>query len=134
MSVDNESRYLAPGVSKREAWSWAMFDFANSGYTTVVITAIFNAYFVAVVTNNQDWGTFAWTASLAASYALIMVAAPLVGAYADAYAAKKTVAAAVYGGLHFVYSVALFYRPRRSLVSSCANCSIQFFFSAAVKI
>jgi UMF1 family MFS transporter len=66
-----------------------MFDFANSGYTTVVITAIFNAYFVGVVTNNQDWGTFAWTASLAVSYALIMVAAPLLGAYADAYAAKK---------------------------------------------
>jgi UMF1 family MFS transporter len=89
MSVGNGSRYLAAGVSKREAWSWAMFDFANSGYTTVVITAIFNAYFVGVVTNNQDWGTFAWTASLAVSYALIMVAAPLIGAYADAYAAKK---------------------------------------------
>lgn len=89
MSSGNESRYLAAGVSKREAWSWAMFDFANSGYTTVVITAIFNAYFVGVVTNNEDWGTFAWTASLGVSYALIIVAAPLLGAYADAYAAKK---------------------------------------------
>ena len=66
-----------------------MFDFANSGYTTVVITAIFNAYFVGVVINNEDWGTFAWTASLGASYGLIIVAAPLLGAYADAYAAKK---------------------------------------------
>jgi UMF1 family MFS transporter len=66
-----------------------MFDFANSGYTTVVITAIFNAYFVGVVTNNEDWGTFAWTASLGVSYALIIVAAPLLGAYADAHAAKK---------------------------------------------
>ena len=89
MSSGNESRYLAAGVSKREVWSWAMFDFANSGYTTVVITAIFNAYFVGIVTNNEDWGTFAWTASLGVSYALIIVAAPLVGAYADAYAAKK---------------------------------------------
>lgn len=89
MLLGNRSQYLASGVSKREAWSWAMFDFANSGYTTVVITAIFNAYFVGVVTNNQDWGTFAWTASLAVSYALVIVAAPLVGAYADAYAAKK---------------------------------------------
>jgi MFS transporter, UMF1 family len=89
MPLGNKSQYLAAGVSKREAWSWAMFDFANSGYTTVVITAIFNAYFVGVVTNNQDWGTFAWTASLAVSYALVIVAAPLFGAYADAYAAKK---------------------------------------------
>ena len=66
-----------------------MYDFANSGYTTVVITAIFNAYFVAVVAGNAPWATFAWTLSLAVSYAFIMFAAPLIGAYADAYAAKK---------------------------------------------
>jgi UMF1 family MFS transporter len=66
-----------------------MYDFANSGYTTVVITAIFNAYFVAVVAGNQPWATFVWTAALALSYAVIMFSAPLIGAYADAYAAKK---------------------------------------------
>jgi UMF1 family MFS transporter len=89
MTQNDESRYLAEGVSPREAWSWAMFDFANSGYTTVVITAIFNAYFVAVVARGEEWGTFAWTASLAVSYALIVLTAPALGAYADAYAAKK---------------------------------------------
>ena len=66
-----------------------MFDFANSGYTTVVITTIFNAYFVSVVARDQDWGTFAWTATLAVSYALIIITAPILGIYADIYAAKK---------------------------------------------
>ena len=66
-----------------------MYDFANSGYTTVVITAVFNAYFVAVVAGNTPWATFAWTAALAVSYALIVVTAPVIGAYADAHAAKK---------------------------------------------
>jgi len=80
---------LAETVTFREAWAWAMYDFANSGYTTVVITAIFNAYFVAVVAGNQPWATFAWTAALALSYAAIIFTAPLIGAYADAYAAKK---------------------------------------------
>ncbi|WP_137886380.1 MFS transporter [Pseudomonas sp. 2FE] len=80
---------LAPGVTRREAWSWAMFDFANSGYTTVVITAVFNAYFVAVVAEGQTWGTLAWTSALALSYALVILTAPLVGAYADALACKK---------------------------------------------
>ncbi|SFL15899.1 MFS transporter, UMF1 family [Nitrosomonas aestuarii] len=84
-----QSQNFTEGVSRREVWSWAMFDFANSGYTTVVITAIFNAYFVAVVAGNEDWGTFAWTASLAASYMLIILTAPALGAYADAYAMKK---------------------------------------------
>ena len=66
-----------------------MFDFANSGYTTVVITAIFSAYFVSVVAGNAAWATLAWTITLAASYALVMLTGPLIGAYADAHASKK---------------------------------------------
>ncbi len=72
-----------------EVWAWAMYDFANSGYTTVVITAIFNAYFVSVVALNHSWATLAWTAALAASYLLVMITGPLIGAWADAHAAKK---------------------------------------------
>jgi len=80
---------LQPGVRKREVWAWAMYDFANSGYTTVVITAVFSAYFVAVVAGNAPWATFAWTLALSVSYALVMLTAPLIGAYADAHASKK---------------------------------------------
>jgi len=80
---------LQAGVRPREVWAWAMYDFANSGYTTVVVTAVFNAYFVAVVAAGQSWGTFAWTLALSISYALIIFTAPIIGAYADARAAKK---------------------------------------------
>ena len=89
MASKDKSTYLAANVNRREVCSWAMFDFANSGYTTVVITTIFNAYFVSMVARNQDWGTFAWTATLAVSYVLIIITAPIIGIYADAYAAKK---------------------------------------------
>ncbi len=87
--ADRPGASLAPGVSRREVFSWAMYDFANSGYTTVVITAVFNAYFVAEVAGRAPWATFAWTAALAVSYALIVLTAPVIGAYADAHAAKK---------------------------------------------
>ncbi len=66
-----------------------MYDFANSGYTTVVITAVFSAYFVGSVADKAPWATFAWTAALSVSYAAVMLTAPLVGAWADARAAKK---------------------------------------------
>ncbi len=82
---------LNPGVKKREVFGWAMYDFANSGYTTVVLTAVFNAYFVGVVARGADWGTLAWTLALGVSNALVMVTMPLLGAYADAHAAKKRV-------------------------------------------
>jgi UMF1 family MFS transporter len=66
-----------------------MYDFANSGYTTVVITAVFSAYFVAGVAGNAPWATFVWTLALSVSYALVMLTAPLIGAHADAHASKK---------------------------------------------
>ncbi len=80
---------LAPGVRPREAVSWAMYDFANSGYTTVVVTAVFNAYFVGVVAAGQPWATIAWTLSLAVSYAATILLGPLIGTYADRYGRKK---------------------------------------------
>ncbi len=82
---------LNPGVARREVFGWAMYDFANSGYTTVVITAVFNAYFVGVVAGGADWGTLAWTLTLGLSNALVMLATPLLGAWADGRAAKKAV-------------------------------------------
>lgn len=46
---------LNPGVSRREVWAWAMYDFANSGYTTVILTTVFSTYFVAVVAQSARW-------------------------------------------------------------------------------
>ncbi|HZY19448.1 MAG TPA: MFS transporter [Ramlibacter sp.] len=80
---------LNPGVRRREVFGWAMYDFANSGYTTVVITAVFAAYFVGGIAGKAPWATFAWTAALSASYAIVMVTMPSLGAYADLRAAKK---------------------------------------------
>jgi len=83
------SKALSGDVKLREVWAWSMYDFANSAYTTVVITAVFSAYFVGAVAGNAPWATFAWTAALSASYAAILLSGPLVGAWADAHASKK---------------------------------------------
>jgi len=80
---------LNDGVKKREVFGWAMYDFANSGYTTVVLTAVFNSYFVGVVAGKASWATLAWTLALGLSSALVMLVMPALGAYADLRAAKK---------------------------------------------
>ncbi len=80
---------LQSGVGAREVWSWAMYDFANSGYTTVVLTTVFNAYFVGVVAAGRSWGTLALTAALSLSYLAVMLTMPGLGARADARAAKR---------------------------------------------
>lgn len=80
---------LKPGVRPRELLGWAMYDFANSGYTTVVITAVFAAYFVGGVAGGASWATLAWTLGLSLSYAIVMLTMPGLGAWADRHAAKK---------------------------------------------
>jgi MFS transporter, UMF1 family len=84
-----DSKALQPNVAPKEVAGWAMYDFANSGYTTVVLTAVFNAYFVGVIAQKADWATLAWTVALAISSLLVMLTAPAIGAYADARRAKK---------------------------------------------
>ena len=84
-----ERASLNPGVRPREVFAWSLYDFANSGYTTVVLTAVFNAYFVSAVAGSAPWATTAWTAALSFSAALIMLTAPAIGAWADRHGAKK---------------------------------------------
>ncbi len=86
---------LNPGVKRKEVFGWAMYDFANSGYTTVVITAVFAAYFVGAVANKAEWATLAWTSALSISYAIVMLTMPAMGEWADRHAAKKKLLMAV---------------------------------------
>ena len=70
-----------------------MYDFANSGYTTVVLTAIYSAYFVGVVAraDGADSGTatFLWTLAMGVANFLVLASAPVIGAIADHRAWKK---------------------------------------------
>ena len=89
---------LNPGVRRREVLGWAMYDFANSGYTTVVITAVFSAYFVGGVAQGANWATLAWTVALSLSYALVMLTMPVMGAWGDRHGAKKRLLAVTTSG------------------------------------
>lgn len=86
-SIDNNPN----SATQRERFAWCMYDFANSGYTTVILTAIFNAYFVGVVAAESGNGhaTLLWTLTIAAANALVLISAPVVGAIADYSGAKK---------------------------------------------
>lgn len=80
---------LRPGVRRREVFGWALYDFANSGYTTVVLTAVFSAYFVSAVAGAASWATLLWTLAIGLSNTIVMLLMPALGAWADQRAAKK---------------------------------------------
>ena len=80
-------------ATRAERFAWSMYDFANSGYTTVVLTSVFNAYFVAVVAGgaaiSSGAATFLWTATVATGNAIVLFSGPVIGAIADHHAWKK---------------------------------------------
>ncbi len=55
----------------------------------MIITAVYNVYFVSVVAENRPSATLLWTAALSVSYFLVLITAPVVGAIADFSASKK---------------------------------------------
>ncbi|MDT8316761.1 MAG: MFS transporter [bacterium] len=76
-------------VSKKEIFGWAMFDFANSSFTTVIITVVFSAYFVSHVVGDDLLGVKYWGWGLALSNLVVMTAGPFIGAVADFSGSKK---------------------------------------------
>jgi UMF1 family MFS transporter len=120
---------LAPEVRFREVWAWSMYDFANSGYTTVVITAVYNAFFVAAVADRAPWATFAWTAALSASYLAVLLSAPVIGAWADAHAAKKRLLLAATTGC-VLFTAALYFTGPGTVATAIVLVAVSnFFFS-----
>lgn len=87
----NVTSVLQKQVKKRELFAWALYDFANSGYTTVVLTTVFSAYFVGVVAAHSTAATLWLTATLSVSYLLLMLTLPQIGAWADKTNSKKRV-------------------------------------------
>jgi UMF1 family MFS transporter len=77
-------------VTKREIFGWAMFDFANSCYTTVVITAVYGAYFVAhIVPAGARARDSYWATAIVISMVVTLILSPLVGAIIDKSGKKK---------------------------------------------
>ncbi len=87
------------GLRTRPQKAWALYDWANSAFVTVIIAAIFPAYY-RVVSNATDaaadssiaTGRLAITTSIA--LALVALMAPILGAIADAAPVKKKFLAA----------------------------------------
>jgi len=75
--------------SGRELFGWVMFDFANSSFTTVIVTVVFSAYFVSHVAGDKILGVKYWGWGVALSNLIVIILAPLAGAIADYSGSKK---------------------------------------------
>lgn len=77
-----------PPVTRREILAWAMFDFANSSYTTLIVTVAFSVYFTKLVAPGP-YADFLWGLGITVSNFVVMLSAPFIGAAADVTGRKR---------------------------------------------
>ena len=66
------------------------YDFANSAFTTIIVSVVYSAYFIkAVVIGDEGYGEMLWGRAVAISMTLVAITAPVFGAIADYSRAKK---------------------------------------------
>ncbi|MHA1935955.1 MAG: MFS transporter, partial [Candidatus Thorarchaeota archaeon] len=80
-------------TDRRERIAWYLFDFANTSFTVLIVTALFPLFFRNLVTDYAMDGGFMGTAfwGYAGSITMIVIAvtSPVLGAIADFSGNKK---------------------------------------------
>lgn len=76
-------------ASKLGQFSWALFDWANQPFFTVVTTFIFAPYFANVMIGSAVAGQAGWAFTQTASGVIVAVLSPFLGAMADAGGRRK---------------------------------------------
>jgi MFS transporter, UMF1 family len=75
--------------SRLAQFSWALYDWANSAFSAVIITFVFATYFSQGIAADSVSGTAAWGWAMTVSGIAIALMSPVLGAIADAAGRRK---------------------------------------------
>jgi UMF1 family MFS transporter len=77
------------GAGRPALIAWALYDWANSGFPTVIVTFVFATYFARGVVGDTNVGTALWGNAMSISGVAIAVLSPVLGAIADQGGRRK---------------------------------------------
>ncbi|MDQ7006191.1 MAG: MFS transporter [Acidobacteriota bacterium] len=87
---------MSPGPDSRtrpatrsQVAAWCLYDFANSSFTTLVVTFVYATWFTKAMAPDEVTGTGRWSWAVTLSALIIAFAAPVIGARADRRASRK---------------------------------------------
>ena len=69
--------------NRKEVFAWSLYDFANQPFTTIIVSFIYSAFFVKVIAENEQEGTFLWSIAIAITAIVVSLLSPILGALAD---------------------------------------------------
>ncbi len=93
--------------AKKARHAWYLYDFGNSAYASVVLLAVYSAYFKNAVVGGAE-GTRLWGISVGIAAVLVAIMSPVLGAIADFTRSKKKFLM-LFTGLSVVFTALLFF-------------------------
>lgn len=69
---------------------WCFYDFANSSFTTIVVTFIYSAFFADYIVGDSGLGQVYWGNAVTICAIIIAILSPIMGAIADQGGLRKT--------------------------------------------
>ena len=100
--------------TRRSRWSWYFYDFGNSAYASVVLLAVFSAYFSSVVVDHIK-GPSLWNLAVGIAAIIVAVVSPVLGTIADFSRAKKKLLF-VFTAMSVVFTGLLFFVQKGDVV------------------
>ena len=80
---------VIPRNDPKVVTSWALYDWANSAFTTLVVTFVYSTYFTQEIAPDEISGTVLWSRAVGISALLIAFLSPIMGALADRGGRRK---------------------------------------------
>ncbi len=81
-------------AGRRELWAWCFYDFANSSFSTLIVTVAYSVYFIQVAAADVAPPGMAerlWFWGYALSMLVVALVSPVLGVWADIRAVKRQV-------------------------------------------
>lgn len=76
-------------MNKKSVFSWCLYDWANTAFSTVIITFVFSVYFSRQIAGDEITGSAQWGFAIGLSGLIIAILAPIMGAIADHAGGRK---------------------------------------------
>lgn len=89
MSRDHSTSAPPAKSTSLQMFCWAMYDWANSAFPTVIQTFLFAAYFAGQVAQNETTGTSQWGYALGVAGLIVALGGPYLGAVTDELGRRK---------------------------------------------
>ena len=107
--------------SSKKILGWCFYDFANSPFTTIVVTFIYSAYFASGIVGDEAMGQVYWGNAVTLCAIIIAFLSPIMGAVADQGGYRKTFLL-FWTWICIIFSIALFFPKQGDII-----CALVFF-------